>query len=186
MAARNQSTNGVWNLGSSAVQTQLKRNFAVLLAYDASVVLKSKNKKRELKLKDFIKGYRATDLKEDEIISKVIIPKAEDSIIVKSYKVSKRRELDISTVSAGLMIKLNADKKVIDARFYYGGMAAYTKSAANVENKIKGKIWNRENVENAMKSIKEDFTPLSDARAGAEVRNIIAENLLLKFWSETK
>ncbi|HKC67060.1 MAG TPA: hypothetical protein VKG26_02440 [Bacteroidia bacterium] len=33
--------------------------------------------------------------------------------------------------------------------------------------------------------VAEDFTPISDARSGAEFRSVAAKNLLLKFWNET-
>jgi xanthine dehydrogenase iron-sulfur cluster and FAD-binding subunit A len=40
-------------------------------------------------------------------------------------------------------------------------------------------------VEHAMKILFHEFLPLSDARAGAEYRSLVARNLLLKFYSET-
>jgi xanthine dehydrogenase iron-sulfur cluster and FAD-binding subunit A len=40
-------------------------------------------------------------------------------------------------------------------------------------------------VDHAMKILIHEFTPLSDARSGADYRKIVAGNLLLKFYSET-
>ena len=64
-------------------------------------------------------------------------------------------------------------------------MAATTKRALKAERYLKGKEWKRENVERAMEIITEEYTPISDARSGAEFRMIAARNLLMKFWSET-
>ncbi|MFA5403461.1 MAG: hypothetical protein WC358_00835 [Ignavibacteria bacterium] len=50
---------------------------------------------------------------------------------------------------------------------------------------MKGKEWNRENVESAMKVLYMEFKPISDARASAEFRRVAAKNLLMKFYLET-
>jgi xanthine dehydrogenase small subunit len=41
-------------------------------------------------------------------------------------------------------------------------------------------------VEQAMTLTEKDFTPISDARGSAEFRIKAAQNLLMKFWLETK
>ncbi|AEM22557.1 aerobic-type carbon monoxide dehydrogenase, middle subunit CoxM/CutM s [Brachyspira intermedia PWS/A] len=46
-----------------------------LYAMDAVLVLKSKNSQREVKIKDFITGVSKTILKNDEILTHIIIPK---------------------------------------------------------------------------------------------------------------
>jgi xanthine dehydrogenase small subunit len=64
-------------------------------------------------------------------------------------------------------------------------MAAATKRALKTEQFLKGNKWTRETVLEAMKILQDEFSPLSDARAGAEFRKAVAANLLLKFYSET-
>jgi xanthine dehydrogenase small subunit len=64
-------------------------------------------------------------------------------------------------------------------------MAEMVKRAKIAEDFLIGKKWDRETVEQAMILIDKDFTPISDARAGAEMRKVSARNLLLKFWNET-
>ena len=124
--------------------------------------------------------------KPDELITSVIIPKLMNGARVKSYKVSKRKDLDISTVSAGFRLELNGGSTVHAIKLVYGGMAERTKRAASAEKFLIGKRWERSTIEEAMPLIDTDFTPISDARAGAEMRRVAARNLLLKFWSETK
>lgn len=157
----------------------------VLMAYNASIVLESIYGKRQLELSEFITGYRTTQLKPAEIITGLIIPKPDKKRRIESYKISKRKDLDISTVSAAFSLLLNADNTVKDIRMYYGGMAAMTKEPLQTKNYLSGKLWERKTVEEAMKLIDQEFTPISDARSGAEGRKIMARNLLLKFWSET-
>lgn len=157
----------------------------VLIAYGAKVVLEGLNGRRELSLDGFVTGYRQTLRKKDELITSVIIPIVTDGAVVKSYKVSKRKDLDIATVSGGFRLDLNDDRTVQSIVLAYGGMAETTKRAKATEQSLLNRPWTRETIEHAMPMIDRDFTPISDARGSAEFRRIAAKNLLVKFWSET-
>lgn len=170
------------NIGSAS---PIGDTLPVLFAHKAKLLLKSTDETREVAIEDFITGYRTTCLKQDEIIAGVIIPKSFTDIQIKSYKVSKRKDLDISTVSATFCLALDASKNVSDIVLAYGGMAAFPKRASLTEKKLLNQKWTRENVENAMEVLYKEFVPLSDARSGAEYRKLVARNLLLKFYSET-
>jgi xanthine dehydrogenase small subunit len=132
----------------------------------------------------FILGYRQTERKPNEIITQVIIKKPVENTKVKFYKVSKRKDLDISTVSAGFSLTIK-ENKVTSITLAYGGMAAVTKRAEKAESFLMNAEWVRENVEQAMDTIYNEFTPLSDARSSAEFRRLAAKNLLMKFWNDT-
>jgi xanthine dehydrogenase small subunit len=178
---RNRATFG-GNLGSAS---PIGDTIPVLMALDAELTLKSISGERAIKVRDFITGYRQTQLKKDELISSVSIPFTPSTDIVKSYKVSKRKDLDISTVSACFRIKKEETGMIQDICLVFGGMAATTRRAEKTELFLKGKRWIRENVEEAMKIIQEEYSPVSDARSGAEARTIMAKNLLMKFYQET-
>jgi xanthine dehydrogenase small subunit len=178
---RNVATLG-GNLGTAS---PISDTLPALMAYNATIILQSINTKREISLDDFILGYRKTARKPNELIAAIRLPKSQDSAIVKSYKISKRKYLDISTVSAGFRLEFNDDKTVKDIKLIYGGMADCTKRATNAEQFLISKPWNRKIVEEAMQLVERDFLPISDARGSAEFRTIAAKNLLLKFWSET-
>lgn len=169
------------NIGSAS---PIGDTIPVLMAYKATVHLQGMNGKRSFNMNDFITGYRQTKREPDEIITGVSIPVPQKENIIKSYKVSKRKDLDISTLSGGFMLALK-DKKTTDIILAYGGMAATTKRATAAENFLKGKSWDRETVEAASEIIYKEFTPISDARSGAEFRRVAAKNLLVKFWTET-
>ncbi len=169
------------NIGSAS---PIGDTLPVLFACKARLELSSLKNKRKINIEDFIQGYRKTDLKADELITSVIIPNNEKGIIIWSHKVSKRKDLDISTVNAGFRLKLEEGmvKEIILA---YGGMAEVTKRALKAEKFLKEKKWSRENVEEAMQILATEFKPISDARSGAEFRTAAAKNLLLKFYTET-
>jgi len=157
----------------------------VLMAYGAKVVLQNVDGMREVSIDSYITGYRQTVRKPDELIVGVALPKPRPRAIVKSYKVSKRKDLDISTVSGGFKVELSTEHHVGLITLAYGGMSERVKRAGSAEQFLLGKTWNRKTIERAMPLIDQDFTPISDARGSAEFRRVAARNLLMKFWHET-
>ena len=162
-----------------------------LLALDAHVELTSPEGTREVPLSDFFTDYRKTLLKERELMVAVLIPEPTPNTTLsavrrfdRAYKVSKRQELDISAVSAGLSVELNAEGEVVSARLAYGGMAATPKRATHAERALVGSVWSEALVEQACEALSQDFTPMSDHRGSAWYRNKVAANLLRGFWLE--
>jgi xanthine dehydrogenase small subunit len=170
------------NIGSAS---PIGDTLPVLIAYKATVQLKNLEEERIIPMNEFITGYRQTQRRSDEIITSVTIPVPDKSTVVSSYKVSKRKDLDISTVSAGFSLKLK-NGIVEEIILAYGGMAEKTKQASEAEEFLINKKWDRKNVEAAAEIIYNEFTPISDARSGAEFRRLAAKNLLIKFWSENQ
>ncbi len=178
---RNKATLG-GNLGSAS---PIGDTIPVLMSYDAEVEVQSLAGKRIVPVTEFVTGYRKTVIATNEIITAVVIPQIKsDNTFVRSYKISKRRNLDISTVSAGFRLVLK-EKMVESVKLYFGGMAAYVKSATNTEKFLVGKSWTKENIVKAMKLIKTDFSPISDARSSGNARLLMTENLILKFYNDT-
>ncbi len=170
------------NLGNAS---PIGDTLPVLIAYGALVMIESLNGPREMPVEKFITGYRKTVLKPDELITAIILPAVSEGTIVKSYKVSKRKDLDISTVSGAFRLELDPRRGVRSFLAAYGGMAERVKRAGKVEEFLVGKKWEQESIGRALPLIDQTFTPISDARSGAEFRRVAARNLLMKFWSET-
>ena len=158
----------------------------VLMAYDAMIELRSTKSRRTVSANQFVIGYRQTERKRDEIIAAIVLPLPAKNLKVRAYKISKRRDLDIATVSAGFSVRLDDEGIVERVVLAYGGMAERTKRAAFTEGYLIGKPWSRAVIEQAQKSIEKDFRPISDVRGSAEFRGIVARNLLMKFWNDTK
>jgi xanthine dehydrogenase small subunit len=180
---RNMATLG-GNIGSAS---PIGDTLPLLFAYRAVVnLMDSEDNKRGIPIEDFITGYRQTLLKQNELIVSITIPKPSGDTIFQSYKVSRRKDLDISTVSAAFALQKNAEGIVTDIMMIYGGMAAKTQRAVMASEFLKGKTWELKNIEQAMSIIEDEFSPLSDARSDALSRKIAASNLLLKFFNETQ
>ncbi|TNV49897.1 xanthine dehydrogenase molybdopterin binding subunit, partial [Corallococcus exiguus] len=160
----------------------------VLLALDARLVLASVRGERTVALSDFFLAYRKTALQPDEVVRFVVIPHApaKDSGLTRhsdSFKVSKRRELDISIVAAGFCIETDALGLVRTARLGYGGVAATPARAKQTEAQLMGHPWNAEAVARVRATLEREFTPLTDLRGSAEYRRGLVVSLLEKFAS---
>ncbi len=154
-----------------------------LIAAGATVVLRLGIERRTLHLEDFFIAYGKQDRRPGEFVEKIILPKPAPGVLFRAYKISKRFDQDISAVCGAFLIELDGDR-VSRARLAYGGMAATPKRAAAAEAALVGQSWSEASVRRAMAALKEDFTPLTDWRAGAEYRATVAANLLLKLYVE--
>jgi xanthine dehydrogenase iron-sulfur cluster and FAD-binding subunit A len=157
-----------------------------LISLGGTAVIRGRAGERRVPLEQFFVSYRKTALAEKEVLVAVELPRVPASARAVSYKVSKRRELDISAVSAGLFVDTDAAGLVTTARLAFGGMAATPKRAAGAEAALVGKPWNAENVALAAKAIATDFTPMSDHRGSSAYRSLVAANLLRGFFEETR
>ncbi len=153
----------------------------VLLSLDAAVRIVGPRGERVVALDGFFTAYRKTTLAPDEIVAEIIIPRPPPSRRVDSYKVSKRRELDISIVAAGFAIELDAGV-VTYARMAYGGVAATPVRARATEDFLVGKAWDAATIEAAKAVLAQEFKPLDDVRSGVGFRQGLIVSLFEKFW----
>jgi xanthine dehydrogenase molybdopterin binding subunit/xanthine dehydrogenase small subunit len=170
--------------GNVASASPIGDMLPLLMACRAKIRIKSADSERELLTEDFISGYRKTNLRKDELVTGVILPKHDPQTTVLSYKVSKRKDMDISTVSAAFRLK-TVNGVVTEIILAYGGLAATPCRALITEVFILGKQWSRNTISDAMDVFDKEFTPISDARANAGYRMSAGRNLLLKFFMET-
>lgn len=185
---RSQATVG-GNLGTASPIGDLP---PLLLALNASLDLvsldatKDEVVTRNIPLADYFTGYRQTKRADNEWIQAVRIPLPGPSEHLRVYKISKRFDDDISSVCAALWVKLDTEtpteNSVIQAaRFGFGGMAATPKRATNTEAAVAqqslGALLSRE----VSEALVNDFQPISDARASAQYRGVVAGNLLKRF-----
>lgn len=155
----------------------------VLIALGAFITLRKGESRRMLKLEDFFLAYGKQDRQEGEFVESIHIPHQTHTSLHGAYKVSKRRDEDISSVAAGFAIELDGET-ICAARLAFGGMAATPKRASETEKSLIGKRFAKETFEEATEQLSKDFTPLSDMRASSDYRTLVAKNLLLRFYYE--
>ncbi len=157
----------------------------ILMSLDAEIELRHGSRVRRMPLADFYVDYMKNRMEPGEFVQGLAVPLTAMQRQVRAYKISKRFDCDISAVCAGLAIELDGDQ-VKAARLAFGGMAATVKRAATAEAALIGQPWDEAAVARAQAALAQDFKPLSDMRASAEYRLQVAQNLLRRFWLETR
>jgi len=157
----------------------------VLLALNATLVARGSKGAREIPIAEFFTGYRKTALQPGEILARIDIPNVAKNTRVGAYKVSRRRELDISAVAAGIAVELDCQGNIAAARIGFGGMAATPARARSVEASLIGKPWAQETFDQAAGLLANDFTPIDDHRSSAWYRRTVAANLIRGFYVDT-
>jgi xanthine dehydrogenase small subunit len=156
-----------------------------MIALGSEVVLRGAFGQRVLALEDFYLGYQKKDLRPGEFVEAVRVPLPKKGLAFRTYKLAKRFDQDISAVCAAFAFELDGDI-IRSARIAFGGMAATPKRAANTEVALKGRTWDAATLAVAMAMLPEDYAPLSDMRASGAYRMQVAQNLLKRFWFETR
>ena len=186
---RNAGTMG----GNIANGSPIGDSAPVLMALDATIELRKGARVRRLPLHEFYLGYMKNQLEAGEFVQGISVPLSVQSRQVRAYKISKRFDCDISALCAGMSIELEdgdgTDRTVRVVRLVrlaFGGMAATVKRATAAEGLLTGQPWNQASVNAAKAALAQEFTPLSDMRASAAYRLQVAQNLLQRFWLETR
>jgi xanthine dehydrogenase small subunit len=156
-----------------------------LIALGAILTLRQGAERRMILLEDFFIAYGKQDRRPGEFVEAMHVPVPAADTHFAIHKVTKRRDEDITAVLGAFHLTLAGDGTVAGIRIAYGGMAATPKRATAVEAALTGRPWSEAAVEAALNAYAEDFTPLTDMRASAEYRALIARNLLRRFYLET-
>ncbi|RFC64593.1 xanthine dehydrogenase small subunit [Fulvimarina endophytica] len=155
----------------------------VLIALKAEVTLREGDRRRTMPLEDFFVAYGKQDRAPAEFVEEITVPLPRTGQIDAAYKISKRREEDISSVAAGISVTV-LDGRITDCRIAFGGMAGTPKRARAAEAVLNGGSWSQATFDEAAGVLDQDFQPLSDWRASADYRMLVAGNLLRRFFLE--
>lgn len=155
-----------------------------LIALGAKVRLRGEGGVRAMPVEDFFLGYRQTALALGEFVARVDIPLPRVGEHFHIWKISKRFQQDISAVCAAFRLTLDG-MRITDARIGFGGVAAIPFRARATEAALIGETWNEATLSRARETLARELTPISDMRASAEYRRVVARNLLTKLHVET-
>jgi xanthine dehydrogenase large subunit len=182
---RNRATLG----GNLVTASPIGDSAPVLLSLDAVMVIASLAGERHVPVDEFFVNYRKTALQKEEILKEIILPRIDFGPTLgwcQFYKVSRRREMDISAVAGCFRIELDSEQQIKFARLAYGGVAPTPLRAKQVEAALLGKLWNAETVQNVLPLLESSFSPISDVRGSAEFRCSLVAELFQKFFEETQ
>ncbi|MBA3446374.1 MAG: xanthine dehydrogenase small subunit [Pseudaminobacter sp.] len=155
------------------------------IALGATLTLRRGKERRTIPLEDFFFAYGKQDRQPGEFVEAVHVPVPASGSHYAVHKITKRRDEDITAVLGSFHLTLADNGAVFAIRIAYGGMAATPKRAKAVEAALLRRPWTEATVEEAIGTFESDFTPLTDMRASADYRMLVAKNLLRRFYLET-
>ena len=138
-----------------------------LLALDSSVKLQCPDGERTVPLAQFFLGPEQTVIKSDELMVEVIIPLQEGSSTF--IKLGRRKAFTLSVASASAFARVDKGK-FEEVRVALGAVAPTPLRVDKVEDALRGREANEENIEKAAQRVKEQCCPITDVRASAEYR----------------
>jgi xanthine dehydrogenase small subunit len=152
-----------------------------LLATDSEVVAASKNGIRRIPISKFYVGYKQLALKPTEIVVAIEIPRRNKRDILRLFKVSLRKDLDISAVTFALRVRKSMKSGTVEtARIVFGGVGPTVKRLDHFEKKWFGKPFERALLSRLSKEIQYHVHPISDVRGSKEYRLKLCQNLVVR------
>lgn len=171
--------------GNVANGSPIGDSMPALMAAGTTLLLQSTHGIREIDLEQFYLGYQRTDLRTGEFVRTIRVPRPRANVMLRSHKLSKRFDQDISTVCTAYWLHLESNR-VRDFRMACGGLAATIRRAPRCEGALAGRRWERSAIDEAARALAADFAPISDRRGTADYRLRGAQNLLVRFYLETR
>lgn len=159
---------------------------STLHAWDAIMEITGENGKRQIPITQFYIKAGKVDLKQNELLTAIIIPKKSYEGYFGHYiKYAMRNAMDIATLGCSVNVKLSADKKTVDdVRIAYGVAGPVPMRAKSAEAAAKGKEVSLETAETFAKAALQDVNPRTSWRASKEFRThlvyTLAKNAFIK------
>jgi len=155
----------------------------LLYVMHARLQLDSEKGARSVDVNDFYHDYKQFDLQPDELLTKIELPLPTEEDLLRLYKVSRRRDLDISTFTAAIRLQLQGDT-IAEAHLAYGAVGPTILRLPKTEARLVGAPFDEATMRAAGDVAVQEITPLSDVRGAADYRLQLARNVLLKFYAE--
>ena len=176
---RNAGTIGGNLVNASSVADSLP----LLCVMDASLELASCEERRWVKVNQFFTANRSTVLRDDELLVRVRIPLPSPSQRLRLYKVSRRHDLDIATMTAAICMKVEAGS-IMQAAIAVGGAGPRVRRLEQVEAWLIYRPCNEETFTRAGEIAVQDVSPWSDVRGSAEYRRQLVRSLVVRYFHE--
>jgi xanthine dehydrogenase small subunit len=122
-------------------------------------------------------------MRPEELITHVTIPLPPRSDRIGLYKVSKRKEMDISTFRAA--IRVRAPGGIIEqVMLAYAGVGPKVLRLPGTERYLAGRPFDEPTFREAGRRARAEVEPISDLRGSRDFRLSLSENILMRFYHE--
>jgi xanthine dehydrogenase small subunit len=171
-------------VGNVAHGSPIADSVSFLHVVDARLELVGPRGSRSVAVGDFFTGYRETVLASDEVMARVVVTMPGPGERVGLYKISKRKEMDISTFRAAIRVR-ESGGRVERAGLAFAGVGPRVLRLPETEAYLEGKPFAEATFREAGRRARAEVEPISDLRGSRDFRLILAENVLLKYFRET-
>lgn len=155
-----------------------------LLAYNAQLELMSAKGREIIPAQDFFTGPKQTVIKDDQLLTKIIIPLPEKNTRGKFVKVGKRRALAISTLSLALLITVDKEQKIREIKAALGAVAPTPLALSELTEKLKGEKLKEIDINEAAEIAVNNISPIDDIRGTKEYREDTVYSLMKQALEE--
>jgi len=151
-----------------------------LLVYDAEIELVSTRGARWRPFHGFYSGYKQMDLRADELIHRIRLPRGQKNWRPHYRKVGTRRAQAISKVCFAGCARVE-NGRIADIRLAFGSVAPIVFRAIETERLLRGEKISSEVGRAAGGRLAQEIAPIDDMRSTANYRRRVAQNLLVEF-----
>ena len=154
-----------------------------LLAYDAEIVLISKQSERTIPYSRFHIGYKQMDIAPGELLRAIRLPRSTEPLRHYYRKVGTRKAQAISKVCfAGVAQAL--ENRITKVRIALGSVAPIPIRCHRTEQALENKLLTNEAIEDALQTLTAEIAPIDDVRSTKNYRLRVSLNLLQDFLLE--
>nr|XP_056717292.1 aldehyde oxidase 3-like [Euleptes europaea] len=159
----------------------------VLAAGKAILNLASTGGTRQIPLNgEFLARLPEADLSPEEVIVSVFIPFSKRDEFVSAFRQAERRKNALSVTNSAMQVRFQPGTDVIeDLTILYGGIGCTTVSAPVTTQKLRGRKWNEQTLDDACRLILEEIQ-LSPSAVGGKVeyRRTLLVSFFFRFYLE--
>ena len=153
-----------------------------LLAYDAQLELSSTSGGRWIPYDGFHTGYKQMGIRDDELLTRIRLPRSKEPFIHYYRKVGTRKAQAISKVCFAGVLR-QSRQQIEEVRIAVSSVAPIPLRCSDTEKVLRGQTISDKLVEVAVKEFSREISPIDDIRSTKNYRKRVAENLLADFLS---
>lgn len=147
-----------------------------LLVYNATIEIESINSKREISLQDFLLGPYKTQLKKDEIVTRINIITPSKTYMGDFYKLGRRQAVAISRITLAVLIELK-ENKINDLRIASGAISPIGARFPELEKFAIGKEINDKLLKSLSSKVGEEIIKLTGLRWSSEYKLPVVQQM---------
>jgi CO/xanthine dehydrogenase FAD-binding subunit len=152
-----------------------------LIVYDAELEIVSATGARWTPYHRFHAGYKQMDLRPEELIRRIRLPRAKSAWKQYYRKVGTRRAQAISKVCFAAAARVDSGR-IGEVRIVLGSVAPTVLRAIRTEELLRGQKPDANILKAAQDALANEIAPIDDIRSTARYRRNVARNLLAEFF----